>query len=60
MAGSSVGAQRGWAKQLLDVDHDHETGEIRGLLCSRCNGGLGLFCDNPSLLKKAIAYLEAC
>jgi hypothetical protein len=28
---------------VLHIDHDHETGEIRGLLCSRCNGALGWY-----------------
>jgi len=40
------------------VDHSHETGEIRGLLCDRCNKGLGMFKDSQELLTKAIAYLK--
>lgn len=40
------------------VDHNHETGEIRGLLCFNCNIGLGMFKDSPKLLQRAIQYLE--
>lgn len=42
----------------LAVDHDHETGTIRGLLCNGCNTGLGHFKDNPKLLEGAINYLK--
>jgi len=42
----------------LSVDHDHALGEIRGLLCHRCNHGIGNFKDNPALLRTAILYLE--
>lgn len=41
----------------LFIDHDHLTGKVRGLLCSACNHGLGLFKDSPILLKRAINYL---
>lgn len=42
----------------LAVDHDHETGKIRSLLCSDCNTGIGKLKDNPSLIDKAAAYLR--
>lgn len=44
-------------KYLLDIDHDHNTNEIRGLLCRSCNMGLGYFKDNSELLFKAASYL---
>jgi len=42
----------------LSVDHDHETNQVRDLLCSRCNPGLGNFKDDPELLLKAYQYLQ--
>lgn len=42
----------------LAVDHDHSTGQIRGLLCAACNAGIGNLRNDPTLLKAAAAYLE--
>lgn len=47
----------GRGKAVFNVDHCHDTGTIRGLLCHSCNVGLGKFKDNPSLLLKASSYL---
>jgi hypothetical protein len=44
--------------QELFVDHCHETGRIRGLLCGRCNTGIGILGDTLDHLKKAVTYLE--
>lgn len=46
-------AQRGFA-----VDHCHRTGAVRGLLCDRCNNGIGCMGDDVSNLRRAITYLE--
>lgn len=54
----------GWAQNhkpnKLVVDHDHVTGQVRGLLCTMCNKGLGLLGDNIEGLEKALAYLKKC
>lgn len=42
----------------LHVDHDHKTGGVRGLLCSRCNTALGLFEEDENRMLRAIAYLK--
>ena len=45
-------------RRPLNVDHCHQTGKIRGLLCDKCNMGIGLFDDNPALLEKVKDYLS--
>lgn len=45
-------------KMRLCVDHCHKTTKVRKLLCPNCNRGLGMFQDNPKLLKKAAEYLS--
>lgn len=42
----------------LRVDHNHGTGEVRGLLCANCNSGIGYLKDDPEIMKSAIQYLS--
>jgi hypothetical protein len=42
----------------LVVDHNHDTGKVRGLLCHPCNAGMGLLQDDIDTLEKALAYLK--
>jgi hypothetical protein len=46
--------------QLMNsaIDHNHQSGEFRGILCKTCNRALGLFRDNPDILTSAASYLQ--
>jgi hypothetical protein len=54
ICGDEPARAEGW-----HVDHDHETGRIRGVLCQRCNHGIGLLDEDPARLRVAADYLES-
>jgi len=45
-------------KRRPSIDHDHNTGAVRGLICSSCNTGLGFFKDDSAALRRAADYLD--
>lgn len=55
ICGSTVSGGRGGRMQ---VDHCHNTGKVRGLLCARCNRGLACFKDSANLLRLAARYID--
>lgn len=48
----------GKSPEKFHVDHSHVTGKVRGLLCTKCNCGIGQLQDSPILLRQAALYLE--
>jgi hypothetical protein len=42
----------------MHLDHCHQSGQVRGVLCRNCNVALGLMADNPERLRRAAEYLE--
>ncbi len=48
----------GTSKRHFAVDHNHKNGQIRGLLCARCNTGLARFMDNITNLRRAVRYMK--
>lgn len=46
------------SKPVLYVDHDHKTEKIRGLLCQKCNSGIGFLNDDVNTLQHAIQYIQ--
>lgn len=51
------GTRKGNAKAFA-IDHDHNTGKVRGLLCEACNQGIGKLKDDPEILRKAADYID--
>jgi hypothetical protein len=47
------------SRPATQVDHDHKTGVVRGILCIYCNAAMGAFRDNPLIIANAIEYLES-
>lgn len=48
----------GHGNTFFCVDHNHDTGVVRGLLCKDCNTGIGMLKDSPTVLRSAIEYLS--
>jgi hypothetical protein len=48
-----------YGRSKFSVDHDHETGAVRGLLCTHCNRAIGMFRDNGEHLQRAADYINS-
>lgn len=59
ICGVRADSPRNSGKSVLSIDHDHVTGQVRGVLCSTCNLGLSYFRDNTRVFNRAIEYLDA-
>ena len=59
VCGNPETATQGGRVKRLAVDHNHQTGEVRALLCSNCNVGIGSLSDSPVHLRQAALYLES-
>lgn len=46
-------------EKRAEIDHDHNTQEVRGLLCRKCNTGIGMLRESPKILRNAAIYLES-
>lgn len=58
ICGKPETGQREGHVKLLCVDHSRDTGRVRELLCCRCNQALGMFREDPTIIRRAAAYLE--
>jgi hypothetical protein len=54
----SEGGRSGRQPRHAVLDHDHATGKVRGLLCRRCNTGIGMLRDDPRIVLNAASYLR--
>ena len=57
VCGASESIGRGGQVTRLCVDHDHLTGAVRGLLCSKCNAAIGLLKDDSEIIKRAVKWV---
>ena len=50
--------RKGQSLEAAVIDHDHNTGQIRGLLCGGCNKGIGLLKEDPEILRRATEWVK--